>query len=231
MVVTSGATPYFLATFAGCEMGPMSRLAPCVVVFLLAQHAFHAAGSLFYYVSSPKESALCGIAFSGVYNFIIFLLAGVVVPLAQMPPFWRGIAKLLPGANAMGLMVFYLFADRPFDCDALAHPTICSDGDVVVEHFGFEKFEDRVGSAVAVIILNYVLARILLLAILIRSACRRGIAPFGSPPVDDDGSSMGPDSPLTVGSDNTVWSVRHAESGSPRLWPGEQPSMRSAEAV
>ena len=87
LVVTSGATPYFLATFAGCEMGPMSRLAPCVVVFLLAQHAFHAAGSLFYYVSSPRESALCGIAFSGVYNFIIFLLAGVVVPLAQMPPF------------------------------------------------------------------------------------------------------------------------------------------------
>ena len=28
LVVTSGATPYFLATFAGCEMGPMSRLAP-----------------------------------------------------------------------------------------------------------------------------------------------------------------------------------------------------------
>ena len=232
LVVTSGATPYFLATFAGCEMGPMSRLAPCVVVFLLAQHAFHAAGSLFYYVSSPRESALCGIAFSGVYNFIIFLLAGVVVPLAQMPPFWRGIAKLLPGANAMGLMVFYLFADRPFDCDALAHPTICSDGDVVVEHFGFEKFEDRVGSAVAVIIMNYVLARLLLLAILVRSACRRGTAPFGAPPVDDDGSSMGPDSPLTVGSDNTVWSVRHAESGSPRLWPGDQASsLRSAEAV
>ena len=207
------------------------RLAPCLVVFLLAQHAFHAAGSLFYYVSSPKESALCGIAFSGVYNFIIFLLAGVVVPLAQMPPFWRGIAKLLPGANAMGLMVFYLFADRPFDCDALAHPAICSDGDVVVEHFGFEKFEDRVGSAVAIIILNYVLARLLLLAILIRSACRRGVAPFGVL-VDDDGSSMGPDSPLTVGSDNTVWSVRHAESGSPRLWPGDQASsLRSAEAV
>ena len=87
--------------------------------------------------------------------------------------------SFLPGANAMGLMVFYLFADRPFDCDALAHPAICSDGDVVVEHFGFDKFEDRVGSAVAIIIMNYVLARILLLAILIRSACRRGVAPFG----------------------------------------------------
>jgi len=80
--------------------------------------------------------------------------------------------------------------------------------------------------------MNYVLARLLLLAILARSACRRGTAPFGSPPVDDDGSSMGPDSPLTVGSDNTVWSVRHAESGSPRLWPGDQASsLRSAEAV
>ena len=101
-----------------------------------------------------------------------------------------------------------------------------------MEHFGFEKFEGRVGAAVAVIVLNYVLARLLLLAILVRSACRRGTAPFGAPPVDDDGSSMGPDSPLTVGSDNTVWSVRHAESGSPRLWPGDQASsLRSAEAV
>ena len=44
LVVTSGATPYFLATYAGCRMDGSGggRLAPCVVVFLLAQHAFHA---------------------------------------------------------------------------------------------------------------------------------------------------------------------------------------------
>ena len=128
----------------------------------------------------------------------------------------------------MGLMVFYLFADRPFDCDPLAHPAICSDGDVVVEHFGFEQFEDRVGAAVTTLILNFICARLLLLAILIRSASRCGVAPLG---VLDDGESMNPDSPLTVDSDNTLWSVRHSESGSLRLWPGDQPSTRSAEAV
>jgi len=229
LVVTSSATPYFLATYAGCALGPPGRLAPVLVVFLLAQHAFHAAGSLFYYLPQPKSSALCGIALSGVYNFITFLLAGVVVPLSQMPPFWRGIAKLLPGANAMGLMVFYLFEDRPFDCDPLAHPAICSDGDVVVEHFGFEAFEDRVGAAVATILLNILVARVLLLAILVRSACRRGVAPLGARV--DDGESMNPDSPLTVDSDNTLWSVWHSESGSPRLWSGDQTSTRSAEAV
>ena len=176
LTVCVGATPFFLAVYAGCSLGPASRLAPCIVVFLLTQHAFHATGSVFFYIGPRPDDATVGIVCCGIYNFLIFLLGGVVMLVSDMSPFWSAAAHALPGYHAMGLMTSFLFKDRPFNCEPLAFPEQCSGGDDVIDAFGFGGVD--VTRSLAVIVANYAVARLLLFALLVRATQRRVVAPL-----------------------------------------------------
>jgi hypothetical protein len=178
LTVSTGALLFFVATYMGCSLGPASRLLPCLVVFVLTQHAFHAMGALFFYVS-PWDST--GIVLSGVYNFVIFLLAGVVKTVSEMSLFWSGCARVLPSYHAMGLLLYYLFKDRRFECADHAFPEQCYDGDAVIDFFGFRGVEDRIWLSVAVIALNYFIARLALLGLLLRSGRRRAVEEMERP--------------------------------------------------
>jgi len=179
LTVSSGALLFFLGTYSGCALGPASRLMPCLIVFTLAQHAFHAAGALFFY-ALPGASTT-GIVLSGVYNFMIFLLAGVVKTVSEMSPFWSGCARGLPSYHAMGLLVYFLFKDRRFQCADQAFPEQCYDGDAVIDFFGFRGVEDRIGLSVAVIALNYLFARLALLVLLLRTGRQRAVGEIDRP--------------------------------------------------
>lgn len=172
VVVNVGAAPFFLAVFYGCGAAAPDRLLPMLVVFLLAQHAFHATGSLFFHVAAPPEDATPGIVLSGVYNFVVFLLAGVVKRVSDMHAAWALVARALPGYSAMGLLVFYAFEDRAFFCAARAFPAECYDGSNVVDFFGYRSFEDRVALSIATLVLNFAVARGLLFVALVRAARR-----------------------------------------------------------
>ena len=65
-----------------------------------------------------------------------------------------------------------LFAGRDFNCKPLAHAALCSNGDAVLEAFGFETVADNWEKALGVIVINYVVARVLFLALLVRAALR-----------------------------------------------------------
>ena len=172
VLVNVGAAPFFLAVFYGCGAAAPDRLLPMLVVFLLAQHAFHATGSLFFHVAAPPEDATPGIVLSGVYNFVVFLLAGVVKRVSDMHAAWALVARALPGYSAMGLLVFYAFEDRSFFCAARAFPAECYDGSNVIDFFGYRSFEDRVALSIATLVLNFAVARGLLFVALVRAARR-----------------------------------------------------------
>ena len=172
VLVSFGAAPFFLAVFYGCGAAAPDRLLPMLVVFLLAQHAFHATGSLFFHVAKPPEDATPGIVLSGVYNFVVFLLAGVVTRVSDMHAAWALVARALPGYSAMGLLVFYAFDDRAFQCAARSFPAECYDGSNVIDFFGYRNFEDRVALSIATLVLNFAVARGLLFVALVRAARR-----------------------------------------------------------
>ena len=182
LVVSVGATLYFVAAFFGAAVAPANRLGPCLVVFVAAQHAFHATGALFFHLGAVGDPT-AGIVLSGVYNFVVFLVSGVVVKVQDMAPFWRGVAVVLPGYSAMGLLSLFAFKDRAFDCDDRAYPEECYDGDAVLAIFGFQTFEDRVALSLATLLLNYAAARLFLFALLRRAANRgkRRVAPLDGP--------------------------------------------------
>ena len=102
----------------------------------------------------------------------MFLLAGIVKPVRDMDTFWAGAARALPAFNAMALLVNVLFAGRDFDCEPLAHSAQCSDGDAVVEIFGFDSIAEHWEKALGIIVVNYVVARVLFLGLLVRAARR-----------------------------------------------------------
>ncbi|KAH8062261.1 ATPase [Aureococcus anophagefferens] len=163
VVVNVGAAPFFLAVFYGCGAAAPDRLLPMLVVFLLAQHAFHATGSLFFHVAAPPEDATPGIVLSGVYNFVVFLLAGVVKRVSDMHAAWALVARALPGYSAMGLLVFYAFEDRM---------TPAPPSSLRISIFAARSFEDRVALSIATLVLNFAVARGLLFVALVRAARR-----------------------------------------------------------
>ena len=93
-----------------------------------------------------------------------------------------GAARSLPAFNAMALLVNALFADRDFDCEPLAHAARCSNGDAVVEAFGFGAVADHWEKALGIIVVNYVVARLLFLALLFRAARRPAPVPLEDRP-------------------------------------------------
>ena len=112
----------------------------------------------------------------------MFLLAGIVKPVRDMDTFWAGAARALPAFNAMALLVNVLFAGRDFDCEPLAHSAQCSDGDAVVEIFGFDSIAEHWEKALGIIILNYVVVRVMFLALLVRAARRPAPKPLEDRP-------------------------------------------------
>ena len=82
----------------------------------------------------------------------------------------------------MALLVNALFADRDFDCEPLAHAARCSNGDAVVEAFGFGAVADHWEKALGIIVVNYVVARVLFLALIWRSARRPAPKPLDDRP-------------------------------------------------
>ena len=75
-----------------------------------------------------------------------------------------------------------LFAGRDFNCKPLAHAALCSNGDAVLEAFGFETVADNWEKALGVIVVNYVVARVLFLALLVRAARRPAPKPLEDRP-------------------------------------------------
>ena len=75
-----------------------------------------------------------------------------------------------------------LFAGRDFNCKPLAHAALCSNGDAVLEAFGFETVADHWEKALGIIVLNYVVARVMFLALLVRAARRPAPAPLDDRP-------------------------------------------------
>ena len=138
--------------------------------------------ALSVYVAAPPDDPTVGLVLSGVYNFVIFLLSGIVKPVREMDTFWAGAARALPALNAMGLLVNGLFAGRDFDCDPLAHSAQCSSGDAVVEIFGFDSIAEHWEKALGIIVVNYVVARVLFLALLVRAARRPAPVPLEDRP-------------------------------------------------
>ena len=84
--------------------------------------------------------------------------------------------------NAMALLVNVLFAGRDFNCKPLAHSAQCSDGDAVVEIFGFDSIAEHWEKALGIIVLNYVVARLLFLGLLVRAARRPAPKPLDDRP-------------------------------------------------
>ena len=82
----------------------------------------------------------------------------------------------------MALLVNALFAGRDFDCKPLAHSAQCSGGDAVVEIFGFDSIAEHWEKALGIIVVNYVVARVLFLALLVRAARRPAPAPLNDHP-------------------------------------------------
>ena len=72
----------------------------------------------------------------------------------------------------MALLVNALFAGRDFDCEPLAHSAQCSDGDAVIHPFGFGTVAVDWVKALCVVVVKYVVARVLFLALLMCAARR-----------------------------------------------------------
>lgn len=157
LVVTGGSLPFVAITYFVTDLGGTSRFWPVAGIFVLSQHAFHATGAAFFTAANANQTH--GLVLSGVYNFLIFLFAGLIVKVRDMSPIYRLVSWILPSYPTMGLMSYFLFTDRALDCDPLDHPDVCGDGDHLLQFFTFLRFQRRIQLSLFIILLNTLVAR------------------------------------------------------------------------